>query len=337
MFFTAADFAKADPALSAEAARLEHLLTRLEGQVKAAFEKFVRDTTDEALMAQVADLLERRDVDGALALIQTHIRAMGVVFPRLFQEAAAAELSAASGQLSATVGIAFDPGLPRAAGLMRIAQLEFVQAMSDSQRAATREALAIGLEQGTGVEPMAAAFRDSIGLAPTQVQAVANYRRLLTANSTLALDRQMRDRRFDPSIEWAIETGEPLAPAQVDRMVEAYRRRSVAFRATTIARTEGLRIMSEAQEEGFRQTMEQAGISAQDVEQSWISVDDQRTRDTHRAMRGQVRPFGVAFESPSGAKLRYPGDPLAPAFEVCNCRCKRTFRIILKGMERRAA
>ncbi|MDB5724627.1 MAG: putative head morphosis protein, partial [Novosphingobium sp.] len=48
---------------------------------------------------------------------------------------------------------------------------------------------------------------------------------------------------------------------------------------------------------------------------------DKRVRDTHRGMNHQTVGQNESFVSPSGARLRYPGDPLAPAAEIINCRC----------------
>ncbi|WP_052372767.1 hypothetical protein [Nocardia otitidiscaviarum] len=48
---------------------------------------------------------------------------------------------------------------------------------------------------------------------------------------------------------------------------------------------------------------------------------DNRTRATHFAADGQRQPLDGEFTMASGATLRWPGDPTAPAAEVCNCRC----------------
>lgn len=53
----------------------------------------------------------------------------------------------------------------------------------------------------------------------------------------------------------------------------------------------------------------------------WHSRRDSRVRETHRVLDGKKVPMGSPFVSPSGAKLRYPGDPKAPIAEVINCRC----------------
>jgi hypothetical protein len=53
----------------------------------------------------------------------------------------------------------------------------------------------------------------------------------------------------------------------------------------------------------------------------WHSQEDARVRPTHQALNGTVAAMDAAFTSPSGAKLRFPGDPRAPIAERANCRC----------------
>jgi len=54
---------------------------------------------------------------------------------------------------------------------------------------------------------------------------------------------------------------------------------------------------------------------------TWMSQEDSRVRDTHRALDRTSVPMASPFVSPSGAKLRFPGDPRAPIAEVAQCRC----------------
>jgi F like protein len=54
---------------------------------------------------------------------------------------------------------------------------------------------------------------------------------------------------------------------------------------------------------------------------TWVSMRDNRVRETHRALDGQTVNLGTPFLSPSGAKLRFPHDPRAPIGEVAGCRC----------------
>lgn len=89
-------------------------------------------------------------------------------------------------------------------------------------------------------------------------------------------------------------------------------------RAVVIARTElvassNLGSLMGAQATGLKLTME------------WLATPGPRTRDTHRRADGQTVPLGSTF-TVGGNLLRYPGDPLAPAAEVVNCRCTLTYK-----------
>lgn len=89
-----------------------------------------------------------------------------------------------------------------------------------------------------------------------------------------------------------------------------------ARQAMRVARTERTRVQSQARV----QAMEEAAAMGIQIEYEW-STRMVNSRDTHIAMNGQCRKTGEAFNSPSGAVLRYPGDPSAPAKEVINCQC----------------
>lgn len=90
------------------------------------------------------------------------------------------------------------------------------------------------------------------------------------------------------------------------------------YRAELIARTESCSTMNA----GSMVLYGAEGIQMKE----WISVQDDRTRDSHLVMDGVVVPITDKFEVPAtsqseGAWMEYPGDPSAPAGEVCNCRC----------------
>lgn len=321
----------------AELDRLERLLSAMEGRVRSAFAEFVRNMRSEEIIREVADMIERGDIESALSIADSHVDRLASVIPAIFQDAGVAEaaaLAATIRPLNPTVGISFDATDPAAAALMRENTLGFIRDFTDAQRIATRDALVDALASGQGRQEAARAFRNSIGLTPSQANAVKSYRVLLEQGSRQALDRALRDRRYDRSVAAAADGRRPLTPQQIETMTERYRQRALASRAETIARTESVRTISQAREEAFRQNLKAAGISQDDAEQTWNAVGDLRTRVTHRAMNGQVRPFGVPFDSPGGAKLRYPGDPAAPADEVINCRCHRTFRIKPASVEK---
>ena len=90
------------------------------------------------------------------------------------------------------------------------------------------------------------------------------------------------------------------------------------WRATMIARTESCSTMNA----GANELYKSEGINYKE----WVSVQDDRTRDSHLMMDGVVVPITDKFEVPAfdnteGGALSYPGDPTGPAGQTINCRC----------------
>jgi len=314
---------------SAEQIRLERLLAGMESRMRQAFQQFIAGVNSKAAQERVLQLLQARDIDGALGIVDSYTVRMANVLPTVVTTAATAEVQRLAVELAGItrgVAVSFNPGNPRAANIMSQNRLQFITEFSRAQREATRWALVNSLEAGDGIAETARAFRDSIGLTRMQEQAVANYRQLLEDGSSEALSRALRDRRFDPSVERAVE-GDPLSADQIDTMVTRYRSRYLDYRAETIARTESQRAMSQGREEALQQTLEQADIGRDAVERVWHATRDNRTRDAHRAMDGQTVGMDEPFEDGDGNELMYPGDPDAPAETTINCRCVVSYRV----------
>lgn len=64
--------------------------------------------------------------------------------------------------------------------------------------------------------------------------------------------------------------------------------------------------------------------------QVWMATLDMRTRHEHLVLDGQRREIDEPFEV-EGEKIKYPGDPDAPAHLVYNCRCTLVQQV--KGFE----
>ena len=84
----------------------------------------------------------------------------------------------------------------------------------------------------------------------------------------------------------------------------------IGNRTERIVRTESVRAAN------FGVTL---GADSYDYEtvKEWNSVNDNRTRHSHRNVDGQTREHGETFSN----GLQFPGDPEGPASEVVNCRC----------------
>lgn len=305
-----------------EVDRINRLLRSQESQVRTAFADFISQVRSDSFLRRVRGLLENDDVTGALALLDSVVMDLSGVLPGVFEAVGVAETNRLKRELGAAgISLNFDPGNPRAAALMAQARLDFVTNFTEDQRAITQAALTGALDSGVGPLAAARVFRDSIGLNTPQLAAVESYRTALESGSADALDRAVRDRRFDRTISSAFENDVPLTDDQIDMMVGRYGDRMLALRADTIARTEVQRSLNEARQEGLQQSIDELGIDPSRITRIWRATQDDRTRDTHAAMDGQEVGLDEPFESPSGAELMFPGDPDAPPEETINCRC----------------
>ncbi len=91
-------------------------------------------------------------------------------------------------------------------------------------------------------------------------------------------------------------------------------------RSLMIARTES----GEAANAGRQVVMRANGVKR--IE--WVTAHDDRVRDSHAAIDGDVIDMGERFDN----GLRYPQDPEGPPEEVINCRCVAA-PVIVEGQE----
>lgn len=205
--------------------------------------------------------------------------------------------------------------------------MNLIREFTEEQRGVVLAALRDGVERGINPREMARIFRGSIGLTRIQEGWVENYRNALNrihldANAQAnALGRALHDNRFNSTLATAARTGVALTPEKIERMVEIYQGRFIAYRAETIARTQGLRAVNMAEQAVWDEAVRRGDVKANEVECTWMTARDERVRASHRAMNGQKRMMGKPFLSGALNALRFPGDPLAPPAEVCNCRC----------------
>ena len=202
-----------------------------------------------------------------------------------------------------------------------------VAELSQEQMEAISEILVDAAKTGASPQEMARSIKQTVGLTANQAQQVMNYRRELEAGSAAALDRQLRDRRYDSLITREIDGGAPLTHDEIDRMVDAYHRRYVAYRAATIARTEGVGAANNGQAAAIQEILDQnPGMT---VIKTWMAHLDERTRPDHRAMHGQeVIGFDAPFRAPDGTEILWPHHQDAPAKMVCNCRCTWSTKLV---------
>lgn len=305
---------------------IERLLRQMEPRIQAIFIDALIIAQQENTLAELAVLAEQGRLlevldDAARAGIEKLADLINTVIVESGQEAASA-LSAGFNTI-----ISFDQVNQRAVDIMQSNRLRLITEFINEQRLATREALIDGIRRGLNPIAQARVFRGSIGLTSRQMQAVNNFRTLLREGSAEALTRELRDRRFDPTVRRAVAGDIVLTDTQVERMVTRYRDRFLKFRSEVIARTEALRSVHEGTELLFRQAIENGNIESETLERTWHTARDTRVRESHVLMNGQVRPLGIPFRSGDGNDLRFPGDINAPASDTIQCRCAVSTRV----------
>lgn len=329
--------------------RIIDLVDDFEPVLRDAFLSGINDITSNAGLGRIVKALERRDIEGALRSIHLD--------PAAFSELDSAVRAAYDAGGSQTTGsmpifrdpegkrfvVRFDARNPRAEEWLKTKSSDLVTAIVDDQRTAIRDAMKDGLERGENprttalnivgrINPQTKRREGGIvGLTAQQAQYVATYANELAAGDAKglrnSLTRAMRDKRFDKRVIKSIETGKGLDAETRARMVARYSGSLLKLRGDTIARTEAIAALHASQTEAFAQVIEKGAVKAQNVKKIWRSASDRRVRDTHAAMDGQSVSWGSPFRSPSGATIKYPCDPDAPASERIQCRCWQEIKV----------
>lgn len=323
-------------AVDDELQAVERLLDGVERRYRKIIADWLETVKSEETISAVLEALERGQVERAIEIINSGSKQFSAPIYEIMIGAAIFESRnldskivayLIENKLPASVGVSFDPGNPRASQLLKETAETFIVELDQSTRQTVYATLAEMQLAGASPTQMARAIQGNLGLTTRQLEAVNNYRRLLEEGSLEALDRQQRDRRFDPSVRRAKER--PLSPEQIDRMVERYKQTAIKNRAITIARTESLSAVNAARFEAFRQSLEATGIDPTRAVKEWRSSRDNRVRDQHVSLDGQRTMIDQPFIAPNGDRLLVPGDRTLGArpANIVNCRCNALYFI----------
>lgn len=298
---------------------LDDLLARVEPALRSRFLEIIVAAKAALDLDALATLLEAGRLYEALKLVENVGAALASETTKAF--ILAGDETAAFLADALEVIVSFDGVNDNAVAILRRARFDLITEFTRQQEEATRFAILDAVRRGLNPLDQARLFRDSIGLTSAQQRMVDNFRRLLEDDPRSALLRELRDGRSDRTIEAALRSGTPLTRAQIDRMVERYRDNMIALRAETIARTESLAAVHGGNHEMFRQAIASGQLDERELYRTWITAKDARVRDSHSTMEGQERDGLTAFVSGAGNRLRFPGDPDAPARDRIQCRC----------------
>jgi hypothetical protein len=307
--------------------RIEKLIASWELTLRQEFLLMVRQIKNKLALEEVERLLTLGQIEQAFKTVDDYV----AKFAAKVNQSFIAGGEGTAGFLSENVGVvlAFDQVNFRAVDIMRANQLRLIREFGQDARESTRIALTDGIARGLNPREQARNFREAIGLTGKQEQAVRNYKRMLEQGNREALSRQLRDKRFDRTVDRAIRNGEPLTQEQIDRMVSRYRERYLKYRSETIGRTESIPAVHRGTTEMYQQAIDAGKLNKSQLEREWHVKRDEKLRDSHSYMQGQKRLFGEPFQTGAGHLLMFPGDTslAAPAEERLSCRCGVSTRI----------
>ncbi|WP_421591089.1 head morphogenesis protein [Shinella sp. M27] len=326
--------------------QLLDLIDRLAPEMERAFLEAVEDIKSEIVLREIVERLERRDIEGAIEALHIDEAAFRPLAEALRQAYNAGgimvvkDMPRLSDPLGGRVVLRWDVQNQGAEANIREISSRAITDITHQTREAARETIVSAYARGQGPNTIALDLvgRQSrvtgrreggiIGLNAPQAELIERTRiNLLSGDPALMrkyLTLKTRDKRLDGAVRRAIDAGKPLDKATLDKVLMRLRDRNLKLRGETIARTETVTSIMAAKHEAYRQGLEKMGRDESLVKRKWRSSGRRNVRHTHQVLNGQiVVGMDLAFQSPSGALLRYPGDTLlgAGAAEIVNCVC----------------
>lgn len=220
------------------------------------------------------------------------------------------------------IPLTYDPIAPAQVAQQQAGQSAWLKRVADTVEAVIDQDIRQGMTNGMTADEIARTIKATIGLTPRQAAAVENFRRLLENGDAAALDRVLRDRRFDASVRRAIEGGK-LDEDKIDRMVARYAERYQAHRAQVIARTETLRATNAGRAAAWAQFADRKGLDQSAIRKWWQTAHDERVCIICSAiplMNPDGVPMGEFYATPDGPMMM-PPEPHP------SCRCSERFAI----------
>ena len=243
-----------------------------------------------------------------------------------FVEAGKQQISEINGSSDKRIDFTFDIRNKKVTDFLSTYAMGLIQQITDDQRQSIHAIVEDGAKTGASTDAMARQIRDNLGLTAAQGQMVENYRQELTDGAPEALDRQLRDKRFDSRVQRAVD-GDPLDAEDIDRMTAAYARRWEAYRSLTVARTESLRSAQLGAFASVVAALDDPEMAGMTIAKTWLATKDKRTREAHKACDGET-VIGPETEFSNGLIIPHDDNPDVPAGEVVNCRCTCKFRFV---------
>ncbi len=306
--------------------------------MRSAFFQAIQSIADDAIIAELERAVANGDAQSVVDLLGFNpaaLRPISRAFESIF-ERSGDWVNDDYPRLPNQPAIRFDMRNPRAEAWLRYRSSSLITNITEDARANVVNMLQAGMESGRNprntaldivgrIDPTTGhRVGGVIGLSQQQEHWARSFRTDLEQLNPRYFDKKLRDKRFDTIVRRALESGEPLTKAQIDKMVYRYRDNALRSRGENIGRTESLAALNAADLESHRQLVDRGLARQQDIKREWDSTGDRNVRNTHRSLDGQFVGLDEPFVSVSGARLMHPGDTSlgAGGQEIIGCRCR---------------
>jgi len=296
-------------------------------KVRRAFLNAIKAAKDTVNLDALAKAIEARNANQVLAILGLDkafagaLKGVGIEVGiasvrDALQQTFLAGANTAISELPKTIStqLSFNLMNPKAVDAIESYTFDLIRDLTVDAKQTIQEVLTRAFQEGGHPYEQAIEIRDAIGLTRMQERALLNYRNELeTGKFRDALDRALRDGRYDRSLLASLKNGKGLSQDRIDAMVDRYRQNYLTHRAQTIARTETIRASNSGQRELWRQAQEQ-GLLGVGVRRKWVTSGDDRTCDECDDLDGKLAGLDEEFEP----GIMEPPDPHP------SCRCSIT-------------
>lgn len=293
-------------------AAFEHAIAAVKSKVKLSDIKAALDSGNANAVADLLNIEEELSKALRGEGIAADLSSVKEVVEQVYRAGAEAAMS----KLPVAIGtaISFDILNPESVEFLRNYELELIRELSTGTREAIRTILLQSFDDGIPTAQAARQIRDVIGLTQRQAAAVGNFQRALSQSTSEsirdALQRELRDHRFDATLRRALDQEILLTRDQIQQMTQRYYERYLKYRSRMIARTETIRASSAGQQSLWIQAEQQRLINRQAVQRRWVISGDERTCPICLGLNGEKTGLHEAFSDGSF----YP-----PAHVSCRC------------------
>lgn len=324
----------------------EKLLAEYEPRLARAFREAIANVAKEASIGRMVAALEQGNIEAAISAVGLDPLDFGG-FEELFRQAFIAAgneeariMPLVEDNFGNPIRMRFSGRNPIAEDWLRDHSTMLLTEVVEDTKAAMRATMVRGLQEGknpTKIVPevvgrinRATGRREGgvLGLTQAQEKWVENAEAQMRSGDPAALadyfKRELRDRRFDRSITKAAREGKPVPRATIDKALNSYRNRLLAYRARTVGRTETQTALNSGTFQAWEQGIAEGKYAPERIAKDWRDSHDIRVRHDH-AILGSRRPipFREPFVSPNGDRMMYPMDRSlgARARSIVSCRC----------------